>query len=132
MRPQCSHRHVFTMQALHFLFRKHTVHIPFSILTRLPVMYVCLLLHGLYRHVCVMPLVCTHPFRQEKKEVSIADLLEGKGTPLLSPLARLLVRDEGFNSSCPEENGFFVHSGFCKGFFTNGMSQMTELNVIHR
>lgn len=78
---------VFTMQAPHFLFRKHTVLIPFCILTRLPLMCVCLLLHGLYRHVCVMPLVCTHPLRQEK-EVSIANLLKGKGTPTAFPFGQ--------------------------------------------
>lgn len=93
--------------------------------TRLPFVYLCLLLYGLYRHVCLIPLVCIHPLREEEKEVSIANLLKGKRDShcFFFFLWRALYLEDRMLTLCvPEKNDFFVHFKFCKGFFTDGMS----------
>lgn len=121
----------FQYASPHFLLRKHIAITPFCIPTRLPFIYLCLLLYGLYWHVCVIPLVCIHPLREEKTEVSIADLLKGKrDSHCFFPSARLLCREQGFNSLRP--NDFFVHCKFCNGFFTGRIVVSERKNVIRR
>lgn len=80
--------------------------------TRLPSVYLCLLLYGLYRRVCLIPLVCTHPLREEK-EGSIANLLKGKrDSHCFFFLWRALFENRMLTLCVPEKNDFFVNFKF--------------------
>lgn len=90
---------------------------PYPILYshKAPFIYLCLLLYGAYRHVCVTPLVCTHPLRG-KKNVHCKLVKRRKGPPLFS-LWPVLYGERILTLDAPEGNGFLCIT-FCNGWIS--------------
>lgn len=91
--PQCSRQRVFTLQAPHFLFRKHTTITPFCIPTRLP--FICVCYYMAYTDMFVCFHWCAHIHWERKNRSVYCKLVKRKkGLPLVfSPLARLPFRE---------------------------------------
>ena len=75
------------MQAPHFLFRKHTALTPSCALLRLPLTHVLVVTRLIPTCLCDATGVHTS-IQTGKKEVSIANLLKGKGTRAAFPFGQ--------------------------------------------
>lgn len=114
---------VVTVKAPHFLFRKHTAK-PHSAPSQRSFYLLVFVIVRLTRHVCVIPLVCTQPLREEKGESR--PLTERKGLPLLCSLASLHGQNWILTLYAPQENDFFVYFKCGNGFFADKMSPVRQ------
>lgn len=120
--PQCSRQRVFTLQAPHFLFRKHTT-ISHSVFPQGSLLFVFVIIRLILTCLCDSTGVHTS-IERGKTEVSIANLLKGKrDSHWFFPLWPDFHLENRILTLCvPEENDFFVCFKFRNGFSTGGMS----------